>query len=124
MEELKTKGARITLPTLRNWLDFNNDNLFPNEIANLKSIQQTIKSDEFDLALKDIIKSRRLYRSIMISLGRNLSDELNEYVISKKKIKGEFLQKFSENQIDTFLNHTAPLRTIKNIEEIARGFYE
>ncbi len=122
--ELKSNGAKITLPTLKNWLDMDDDNLFPNRIENLKAIQKTIKSNEFDLALKDIIKSRRLYRSIMISLGHNLSDELNEYVISKKTIKGEFLQKFSENQIDSFLNHTAPLRTVKIIEMTNRGLDE
>ena len=124
LEELKANGAKLTLPTLRNWLDMNDDNLFPNRIENLKAIQRTIRNNNLDLAFKDIIKSRRLYRSIMISLGHNLSEELNEYVISKKTIKGEFLQKFGENQIDTFLNHTAPLRTIKNIEIIERGFDE
>ncbi len=124
LNELKTNGATITLPTLRNWLNPDNDNLFPNEIENLKAIQKTIKDDEFDSAFKDILKSRKLYRSIMISLGHNLSDELNDYIISKKKNKGEFLQKFSDNQIDSFLNHTAPLRTIKNIEIVERGFDE
>ena len=60
----------------------------------------------------------------MISLGHNLSDELNEYILSKKNIKGEFLEKFSDNQIDSFLNHNAPLRTIKKIEISNRGLDE
>ena len=124
LNELKSNGAKLKLPTLRNWLDLDNDNLFPNQISNLRAIQKTVNNSEFDSAFKDILKSRKLYRSIMISLGHNLSDELNEYILSKKNIKGEFLEKFSDNQIDSFLNHNAPLRTIKKIEILNVGLDE
>jgi len=124
LSDLKTNGAKLKIATLTNWLDIDNDNLFPHSIENLRAIQRTINDEKFDLEFNNILKSRRLYRSIMISLGHNLSEELNDYIISKKRIKGEFLQKFSDNQIDSFLKHTAPLRTIKNIEISERGIDE
>ncbi len=124
LKDLKQNGAQLKLPTLTNWLDLNNNNMFPHSIENLRAIQKTIKNAKFDSEFTRILKCRKLYRGIMISLGHNLSEELNDYIISKKKIKGEFLQKFSDNQIDVFLKHTAPIRTIKNIEISERGMDE
>lgn len=124
LEELRANGAKLKLPTLKKWLDISDENLFPREIKNLKAIQKIVKNSKLDSDFEGLVKSKRFYRGIMNSLGHNLSEELYQYLISKKKIKGKLLQKFSENQIDSFINLSAPLRTIKNIEEIERGLDE
>ena len=51
----------------------------------------------------------------MIVLGRDLSDEVMDYVISEGKVKGKILSRFSDDEINSFINQAAPLRKIKSI---------
>lgn len=113
---LHQNGAKFKLPTLRKWLDPMDDVFFPSQVLNLKAIKETINCEILDEKFDDILKSRKAYRSIMISLGRDLSDELLDYIISNKKKIGKMLEQFSEEQIDEFVNESAPLRTVERIE--------
>ena len=116
LNELHQNGAKIKLPTLRKWLDPMDDVFFPSQVLNLNAIKETIKCDILNEKFNDILKSRKAYRSIMISLGRDLSDELLDYIISNKKKTGKMLEQFNEEQIDEFVNASAPLRTVERIE--------
>ena len=113
---LHQNGAKIKLPTLRKWLDPIDDVFFPSQVLNLKAIKETINCEILDKGFDDVLKSRKAYRSTMISLGRDLSDELLDYIISNKKKIGKMLEQFSEEQIDEFVNESAPLRTVERIE--------
>ena len=115
LNELHQNGAKIKLPTLRKWLDPMDDVFFPSQVLNLNAIKETINCDILNEKFNDILKSRKAYRSIMISLGRDLSDELLDYIISNKKKTGKMLERFNEEQIDEFVNESAPLRTVKRI---------
>lgn len=118
LSDLHCNGAKIQITTLENWLNSNDKNLFPAQISNLIAIKKTINSQKFDEKFKNIKHSKKAYRSIMIALGRDLSDEIMDYIISTKKVIGEILQRFSEEQIAEFINTSAPLRTIKTIRII------
>ena len=54
----------------------------------------------------------------MIALGRDLSDEIMDYIISNSNNKGKILSKFTNEEIISFVNQSAPLKTIKQIEII------
>ena len=124
LSDLHINGAKIQITTLENWLNSNDKNLFPAQISNLIAIKKTIDSQEFDEMFKNIKHSKKAYRSIMIALGRDLSDEIMDYIISNKKVIGEILQRFSEEQIAKFINTSAPLRTIKTIRIIENCEHE
>jgi len=51
----------------------------------------------------------------MISLGRDLSDDVMEYIVSEGKSVGKILSNFTEDEIEIFIQKAAPERTIKNI---------
>ena len=59
-----------------------------------------------------------MYRSIMIALGRDLSDEIMEYIISNNREKGILLSEFSDAEIKALIKTNAKLRTIKTINMI------
>jgi len=54
----------------------------------------------------------------MIALGRDLSDEIMDYIISGKKITGKILKRFTSEQIEKIINTSAPLKTVKAIKII------
>ena len=65
-----------------------------------------------------IKRYKKHYRSIMIALGRDLSDEIMEYIISGKKKIGKILSRFTSEQTEKIINASAPLKTIKSIKII------
>ena len=50
----------------------------------------------------------------MIAAGRDLSDEISDYLINK--IKGPFLEKLGNEIIQTITEHNMPKRTIESIQ--------
>lgn len=113
LKNLQSNGLTISNPlTLRKWINSDDKEKFPNALSNLIAIKETIQCPELNLNFETIKNSRRLYRSIMIALGRDLSDEVTEYFISDGKQKGKLLERFS----DSFITQAAPLKTIKNIK--------
>lgn len=118
LKELQNNGSRIKLLTLTKWLNPNDRDLFPAQLINLIAIKKTVKNNKIDQHFDSIKKCKSFYRSIMIALGRDLSDEIMDYILSNKKNKGNILERFSDEQIQSFIKESAPLKTIKSIEII------
>ena len=62
----------------------------------------------------EIFRSNKIYISIMIAAGRDLSDEISDYLINK--VKGPFLEKLGNEIIQTITEHNMPKRTIESIQ--------
>lgn len=90
------------------WLCDNSNTKFPQNVKPLKNI---LGND-----YQQILKSKRNYNSIMIALGRNLSDEISDYIITGAK--GELLKQFDDDSIKAISEHNMPIKTIKQIEII------
>lgn len=117
MISLRQNGSTLkNVNTLEKWLDENDKEKFPASIINLIALKKTINNEDFNKDFEQIKKSRKLYRSIMIALGRDLSDEIMDYIISNSNEKGKILSKFSNEEIQNFVDRSAPLRTIKQIQ--------
>jgi len=102
--------------TLHNWINPNSNVKFPQRKKDLSVLKKAIDSSLFNENYSNILKYRIGYNRIMISLGRKFSTEITEYIRTKKK--GEFLQQFSETQIQQFVDQNAKERTIKTIKAI------
>ena len=116
LKELLDNGAKIQIITLKKWLNISDKDFFPSQIINLIAIKRTINCDILNSKFDEIKRSKKAYRSIMIALGRDLSDEIMDYIISNKKVVGKILQRFNYEQITKFINESAPLQTVKNIQ--------
>lgn len=113
LSELNKCGLKVkSTLTINNWL-FKERDKFPSSENSLLSIKQLINCSILNSSFKQVIEARRLYRGIMLSLGRNLSDEVMDYVLSNKKIKGKILQTFTDSEVHTFVDKSLPLLTIK-----------
>lgn len=116
MNELHHSGLTITNHiTIRKWLNSDDKERFPNSAKNLIAIKLTIKDPVLDSNFESIKSSKRFYRGIMISLGRDLSDDVMEYIVSDGKSIGKILMNFTEEEIIIFIKKAAPERTIKSI---------
>ncbi len=112
---LQKNGLSITREmTLKNWINIKSDVKFPQRIKDLKVIRKICNSNELNENFEKILSARRLYNGIMIALGRDLSDEISEFIKSKKK--GNILERFTEEQINEMINQNAPLKTVKTIK--------
>lgn len=113
-KKLKENGLRI-LPTtletygkgIRKFPMFNNDLR-----AILKLHFQNKSNNEINDLLKPILKSKTIYNSTMIALGRGLKQELHLF-LKEKKI-GEILQKrnFNRTTLRNFINEFMPIHTV------------
>ena len=113
LSELNKCGLKVkSTLTINNWL-FKERDKFPSSENSLLSIKQLINCSILNSNFKELIEARRLYRGIMLSLGRNLSDEVMDYVLSNKQIKGKILQTFTDSEVHTFVDKSLPLLTIK-----------
>ena len=114
LRKLQQEGISITsLITLKNWLNLENSVKFPQKERDLVVVKKTIRNEVLDHKFSDILKSRKVYNGIMIALGRDLSDEVMEYITSKNK--GQILNSFQDSEIESLANTSAPLRTVSSI---------
>jgi hypothetical protein len=117
LESLKSKGATITnAVTINKWLDSADKERFPNDSKNLIAIKNLINSEALNQHFDKIIKVRSFYRGVMISLGRDLSDDVMEFVKSNGQFKGHILSKFNAKEIQSFIQNAAPIKKIKSIK--------
>lgn len=113
LSELSQCGLYIKSPiTIHNWI-YKEQYKFPSSRNSLLAIKQLINCEKLNYNFKHVIEARRLYRGIMLSLGRNLSEEVMDYVLSNKKITGKILKTFTDSEVQTFVEQSLPLMTIK-----------
>ncbi len=113
---LQSKGADIIhINTLNKWLDMNDKTLFPSKAKNIIAISELINDDKLKENLKEISKKRKLYRSIMIALGRDFSDAISRYITNNEKTN--LLQNFSDDQIQKMLKENIPVKKLVKITE-------
>ena len=117
LEGLRAKGATITNPiTVNKWLDEWDKERFPNDSKNIMAIKTLINSEVLNQNFDQVLKVRSFYRGVMISLGRDLSDDVMDYVKSRGLYKGRILSKFNEDEIQSFIHNAAPIKKIQSIK--------
>lgn len=113
-KRLKEKGLRVLPATLESY--GKGGRKFPMYKNDLRAIFQFYypdkTTDEIDVILKPILKSKTTYNSTMIVLGRGLKQELKLF-FKEKKI-GEILEKrnFDSATLQTFIEHHMPIHHI------------
>ena len=87
---------------------FRGQRKFPMFNSDLRAILQLSGNE---LLYEEIKKSKRLYNSTMIALGRGIKQELKQF-LKEKKI-GDILQKkgFSKETLQKFIDECMPLLT-------------
>ncbi len=116
LADLQSKGADIThINTLNKWLDMNDKMLFPSKAKNIIAISELINDDKLKENLKEISKSRTLYRSIMIALGRDFSDAISLYITNNERT--HLLKSFSDEKIQKMLKENIPVKKLIKITE-------
>ena len=114
LADLKKEGISINNTfTLRNWLNLKSSIKFPQKKSDLLVIGRTINNPVFTSYLGGITKSRNTYKGIMIALGRDLSDEIMDYITHKRK--GTILASFSDLEVKSLADRSAPLRIVEQI---------
>ena len=116
LKVLQKSGLTISNPmTIKKWLTKDDKERFPNSANNLIAIKSTLNDPILNDNFESIKRSKRFYRGIMISLGRDLSDDVMDYIVSGGKSIGKILSNFTDDEIEIFIQKAAPERTIKNI---------
>lgn len=113
LSSLKAKGSKITnTVTIAKWLNETDKERFPHSNDELKAIKQLVDNDEFNNKYSALLRIKGFYRGLMISLGRDLSDDVIDFIVSGGKNKGKMLSKFQTEEINAFVESAAPIRTI------------
>ena len=116
LNDLQKRGLVISnAMTIKKWLNKKDKERFPSSFKSLLAIKNTINCETLNASFESIKKSKKFYRGIMISLGRDLSDDVMEYISSGGTVVGTVLSKFTAEEIKIFVEQAAPQRTIKNI---------
>lgn len=111
--QLKNNGLKVLPATVDTY--FQENRKFPMYNTDLKAILILAKQEDKFEALK---KSKRLYNSTMIALGRGIKQELRSFL--RDKIIGDILQKrkFTWDTLNKFIQDEMPLLTVTNIQII------
>lgn len=111
---LRSHGVKVKSSTvLNNWI--HGSTKFPQRDKALKAIYELSKDIKLGASVGMILKSKKIYNSTMISLGRDLKEEIKNFltdgsigeIIQKNNITPETLRKVIDEQM--------PLKKIKNI---------
>jgi hypothetical protein len=118
------KGCDISDLTIRKWCDLSDKDKFPMRDESIKIILEITKDQELEKNFKTVLKCKKKYRGIMISIGRDLSDEISDYIISDRspESKGKILSKFSDQEIDVFIRESAKEREVLNKMIVEEAF--
>jgi len=98
----------IAASTVEGWFKSDSNTKFP---QSLDKIRDLLGQDYFQ-----IYKSSKNYKSITIAVGRDLSDEISNYII--KGTKGSLLSKLNDDIINLISEQNMPIRKIKSIKII------
>jgi hypothetical protein len=115
--KLKEKGLRVLPQTVDAY--FKGCRKYPMFNRDLKAIIQLSNNEELINKIPYILKSKRLYISTMIALGRGIKQELKQFL--KENIIGELLIKrsFTKATLQKFIEEQMPLVIIKDIQTIS-----
>ena len=72
--------------------------------------------------IKKIISLKKEYNGRLNKAGRDFSDEIDHYILTKEK--GKMLEWLSDEHIEQIVSDGAPLRTIKAIKIIEEEIIE
>lgn len=111
---LRNHGVRVLQSTvINNWI--NGKTKFPKSDKAIKAIYEISKDIRLGLSFNDILKSKRIYNSTMISLGRDLKEEIKNFLANGKI--GEIIQKnnITPETLRKVIDEQMPLRKIKDI---------
>ena len=110
---LKRKGLRVLPVTVDAY--FKGHRKFPMYNSDLKAI--LILSDKIT-AFSDLIKSKRLYNSTTIALGRGVKQELKQFL--QENTLGDILSRknFTKDTLTKFIDEKMPLLTVAKIKEV------
>lgn len=112
-QKLKEKGLRVLPTTVDSYFSGNRKfPMFNSDLGAILSLANKL------YLFPEIIKSKRLYNSTMIALGRGIKQELQQFL--QNNTIGEILQKknFTVETLQKFLDKEMQLLTIINIEEV------
>jgi hypothetical protein len=113
-QQLRNKGLRVLPATVDAY--FRGNRKFPMFNTDLKAILELSNNAG---QYNEIKKSKRLYNSTSIALGRGIKQELKQFL--QQKTLGEILTKkqFSKDTLQKFIDEKMPLLTITKIEEVS-----
>ena len=77
-------------------------------------MEMLFEDEALNRSFVELLKVKRFYRGLMISLGRDLSDDVMDYIVSDGKNTGKMLSKFQTEEIQAFVRSAAPIRTIES----------
>lgn len=113
-KDLKKHGVNVLESTvLNNWIF--GKTKFPQSDKAIKAIYEISRDMTLGLSYNAILKSKRIYNSTMISLGRDLKDEIKNFLTNG--LLGEILTKNNINPetLKKAIDEKMPLRKIENI---------
>jgi hypothetical protein len=116
--KLKEKGLRVLPNTVDGY--FTGQSKFPMFNSDLKAIYRLehddLEDSEINLILAPIRKSKSIYNSTMIALGRGMKQEMKYYL--KENRIGSILNKlgFSDTTLNIFLNQYMPVQQVTKRE--------
>lgn len=111
---LRNHGVKVLSSTvLNNWIS--GKTKFPKSDKALKAIYELSKDISFGASVNFILKSKRIYNSTLISLGRDLKDEIKNFLIERSI--GEIMKKnnITPDTLRKVIDEQMPLKRIKNI---------
>lgn len=115
LSSLKAKGSKITnVVTISKWLNKEDKERFPHSDNELRAMKMLFDDESLNNSFIQLLKVKRFYRGLMISLGRDLSDDVMDYIVSDGKNTGKMLSKFQTEEIQAFVKNAAPIRTIES----------
>ncbi|MFN4234423.1 MAG: hypothetical protein ACK4IK_06415 [Bacteroidia bacterium] len=115
-EELKSNGLSVSKVTLEMWLKEDCKIKFPQERRDILAIIKTVENSELNSNIGVIIALKKEYNGRLNKAGRNFSNEIDHYILTKEK--GKMLDWLSDEHIEQIVSDGAPLRTIKSIKLI------
>jgi hypothetical protein len=115
-EELKSNGLSVSKMTLEMWLKEDCKIKFPQERRDILAIIKTVENSELNSNIGVIIALKKEYNGRLNKAGRNFSNEIDHYILTKEK--GKMLDWLSDEHIEQIVSDGAPLRTIKTIKII------
>ncbi len=105
----KNEDFGVMNRTVLGWENPGSTTKFPQRNKVLKLLLPADRSDQ-------TIRNKRYYNSIMIALGRDLSDEITDYILYQKT--GPLLNQFDAPTVKALSIHNMPIRTIAGIETV------